>query len=712
MLNFFGSCLFFCLLFSFAFRLFRKLKGGVVEENEKPILESENNTPQVKYDAFVSFRGEDIRSGFLSHLIDTFQRKKINAFVDDKNLEKGEEIWPSLVEAIEGSSILLIIFSTGYASSRWCLEELVKILECKKKHGRIVIPVFYHVEPSHVRHQLGSYKTALAKHERKHKTKVQLWKSVLNKSADLSGIDSSKFQNEAELIKEIVNLLLSKLAEPHANSKGLVGINEKIAIVESMIRKHKEPKDVCLIGIWGMGGIGKTTLAEEVFNKLRYEYEGCYFLANEREQSSKHGILPLKNEIFSELLEGDVKINTLDTLPDDIVRRIGRMKVFIVLDDVNDLDHLQNLLGTLDNFGSGSRIIVTTRDEQVLNANKANEIYTLTELSSSEALQFFNWNAFNKSDLHKEYNELSKKVVNYAKGVPLVLKVLARLLCGKNKEVWESELSKLEKIPPTKVYDKMKLSFDDLDRKEKQIFLDLACFFLKLSTKINVDNLKSLLKDDKSDNSVIFGLERLKDKALISFSEDNIVSMHDSLQEMGCEIVRQESIEDPGSRSRLWDPNDIYEVLKNDKVTEAIRSIRIQLTTIRGLKLRPHIFAKMSILKFLEISSELDAYGFEVQLGEGPLFLATELRFLSWDCYPLKSLPQNFSAEKLVILKLQLSKMEKLWDGVKNLVSLKGVYLEHSYELKELPDLSKAINLEVLDLSFCYRRDDAFSPNT
>nr|KYP34205.1 TMV resistance protein N [Cajanus cajan] len=678
-------------------------------------MSSENNTPQVKYDVFVRFRGPDIRRGFLSHLSDTFQRKKINAFVDDKNLKKGQEIWPSLVAAIEGSAISLIIFSPDYASSRWCLEELVKILECKEKYERSVIPVFYDVEPTDVRHQSGSYKNAFAKHESKHNTKVQLWRCALNKSADLSGIESSKFLNDAELVKEICNLVLKRLVKPPVNSKGLVGIDERIATTESWIRK--ELKNICLIGIWGMGGIGKTTLAEEVFNKLQSEYEGCYFLAHEREESNKQGIICLKEKLFSGLLGYDLKIHTPNSLPEDIVGRICCMKVFIVLDDQNDLDHLQNLLGTLDNYGSGSRIIVTTRDEQVLNANKADEIYRLTELSSSEALQFFNLNAFNKSDLHKEYNELSKKVVNYSKGVPLVLKVLARLLCGKNKEVWESELSKLEKIPPTKVYDKMKLSFDDLDRKEKQIFLDLACFFLKLSTKINVDNLKSLLKDDKSDNSVIFGLERLKDKALISFSEDNIVSMHDSLQEMACEIVRQESIEDSGSRSRLWDPNDIYEVLKNDKVTEAIRSIRIQLTTIRGLKLRPHIFAKMSKLKFLEISREDAYYGFENQLGEGPLFLATELRFLSWDCYPLKSLPQNFSAEKLVILKLQLSKLEKLWDGVKcivetkltnlvhlislNLVSLKGVYLDGSSELKELPDLSKAINLEVLDLSSC-----------
>jgi len=96
-------------------------------------------------------------------------------------------------------------------------------------------------------------------------------------------------------------------------------------------------------------------------------------------------------------------------------------------------------------------------------------------------------------------------------------------------------------MPPKEVYKVMKLSYDDLDRKEQQIFLDLACFFLTSTIKVNVDKLKSLLKDNEDNNSVFFGLERLKDKALITFSEDNFVSMHDSIQEMVWEIVRRES---------------------------------------------------------------------------------------------------------------------------------------------------------------------------
>jgi hypothetical protein len=155
-------------------------------------------------------------------------------------------------------------------------------------------------------------------------------------------------------------------------------------------------------------------------------------------------------------------------------------------------------------------------------------------------------------------------VVNYAKGIPLVLKVLAHLLRGKDKEVWESQLDKLKRMPNKKVHDVMRLSYDDLDRLEQKYFLDIACFFNGLSLK--VDYMKLLLKDCESDNSVAVGLERLKDKALITISDDNVISMHDIIQEMGREVVRQESSEDPRIRSRLWDPDEICDVLTNDKV--------------------------------------------------------------------------------------------------------------------------------------------------
>ena len=169
-----------------------------------------------------------------------------------------------------------------------------------------------------------------------------------------------------------------------------------------------------------MGGIGKTILAEKVFIKLRSEYDDCLFLANEREQSRKHGIISLKEKVFSELLGNVVKIDTPNSLPNDIVR-IGRMKVLIVLDDVNDSNHLEKLLRTLDNFGSDSRIIVTTRDKQILEANKADEIYLLREFSFNQALELFNLNAFNQCHDQREYDNLSKAMVNYAKGIPLVM---------------------------------------------------------------------------------------------------------------------------------------------------------------------------------------------------------------------------------------------------------------------------------------------------
>lgn len=257
---------------------------------------------------------------------------------------------------------------------------------------------------------------------------------------------------------------------------------------------------------------------------------------------------------------------TANGLPNYIKRKIGRMKVFIVLDDVNDSDLLEKLFGNHDWFGPGSRIILTTRDKQVLIANKVHvdDIYQVGVLNPSEALELFILHAFNQKLFDMEYYKLSKRVVCYAKGIPLVLKVLGRLLCGKDKEVWESQLHKLENMPNTDIYHAMRLSFDDLDRKEQKILLDLACFFIGLNLKL--DSIKVLLKDNERDDSVVAGLERLKDKALVTISEDNVISMHDIIQEMAWEIVRQESIEDPGNRSRLIDPNDVYEVLKYNKV--------------------------------------------------------------------------------------------------------------------------------------------------
>ncbi|KAI9072656.1 hypothetical protein K1719_045376 [Acacia pycnantha] len=167
------------------------------------------------YDVFISFRGSDIRHGFLSHMQNELARNNVDVYVDER-MERGKEISTALKVAIGASAISLVIFSQGYASSTWCLEELVKIMECRKIHGQTVIPVFYNIDPSHVKRQLGTYSDAFAKHEENFQNtseKLQSWRSALTKTATLSGYPYlSDNQNESKFIGEIVSCIVKKLA--------------------------------------------------------------------------------------------------------------------------------------------------------------------------------------------------------------------------------------------------------------------------------------------------------------------------------------------------------------------------------------------------------------------------------------------------------------------------------------------------------------------
>ena len=98
---------------------------------------------QAKYDVFLSFRGEDTRRIFTSHLYDALCQKNISTFMDDEEIKRGDKLSPTLLDAIERSKISIIIFSEKYASSAWCLDELVKIIECKNTKQQIVLPIFF-----------------------------------------------------------------------------------------------------------------------------------------------------------------------------------------------------------------------------------------------------------------------------------------------------------------------------------------------------------------------------------------------------------------------------------------------------------------------------------------------------------------------------------------------------------------------------------------
>ena len=156
----------------------------------RPSSSSSSNS-KWRYDVFLSFRGEDTRDSFTSHLYSALDRGIIKTFRDDKELRKRGEIAPELLKFIEESRIAIIVFSKTYAHSKWCLDELVKIMECQEKKGRKVFPIFYHVKPSEVRKQTGIYGEAFKNHEsnadEEKKKKIEKWRTTLWKVGNLSG---------------------------------------------------------------------------------------------------------------------------------------------------------------------------------------------------------------------------------------------------------------------------------------------------------------------------------------------------------------------------------------------------------------------------------------------------------------------------------------------------------------------------------------------
>ncbi|XP_059665379.1 disease resistance protein RUN1-like [Cornus florida] len=650
------------------------------------------------YDVFLSFRGEDTRKNFVDHLYMALHRGGIYTFKDDKKLEKGKSISSELLKAIKESRMAIIIFSKDYASSSWCLDELVEIIECKRTMRQIVWPIFYNVDPSDVRKQKGSFGEAFAKHEEtfgEDKEKVQRWRTTLVEAANLSGWDLNNIANghEAKFIKTIVQETLKQLGRYVLLNiaKYQVGIETRVNKVIALLDNGLE--DVKIVGICGNGGIGKTTIAKAVFNQMFDQFESRCFL-NVKKVSELHGVTYLQQQLLNNLLmEDDLKICHVDYGINMIKERLCHKKVLIVLDDVDSLKELEILVGANDWFGLGSKIIVTTRNERLLIENKVDHaIYRVELLNEDESFQLFSCHAFTKNNPEENYLKISWSVINYAQGLPLALEVLGTLLYKKSVEEWEINLDKLERIPNRKIQDVLRLSFDGLDdMDQKNIFLDIACFFNGWGEEYVMDLLESCGFYPRIEIPILI------ERSLLTITDDRILSMHNVIQEMGREIVREEFPDDPGKRSRLWSLKDINEVLRENTATEAIKGIMLNMThdhLSEELLVNADVFAKMKKLRLLKLSGPVRICG---QLT----YLSNELRYLVWGGYPLGFLPSNFHPQNLVELQLPSSPIKQISTAISSSKKLKLLRLRHCPYLKETPDLYSLPCLEYLDLTEC-----------
>ncbi|KAL5776181.1 hypothetical protein ACOSP7_009107 [Xanthoceras sorbifolium] len=654
---------------------------------------STTTTHSFKHEVFLSFRGEDTRHGFTSHLYHALCQKQIETFIDDQ-LVRGDEISPALLRAIEESRISVVIFSKDYASSKWCLRELAEIIKYMKMNKQIVIPVFYHVDPSHVRKQIGSFKNAFAQHDNELQEEAQKWREALTEASNISGWHSSQIRSESEFVAKIVTDIWKKLNNIPSltDFPNIIGIEKHSRRLISLLCLGES--DFRMVGIWGMGGIGKTTVADVVFHLISCQFENSCFVQCFRERSENYkGLIRLREEVLSEVLNGEnLKLGS-PSIPLSIKRRINYKKVFIVIDDVDNFRKLEILVGGLDRLGPGSRIILTTRDKQVLrNCGLDNHnMYKVKELNHGKALQLYCSYAFKQNHPTEDLLFLSEKVVNYAQGNPLALKVLGSSLYQKSKREWESAVDKLKRILNPEILNVLKISYDGLDDEEKDLFLDIACFDIAC-----FDCPAGLFRLSMTSDRE-FSLSGLIDKSLVTVNF-NSIEMHDLLREMGREIVHEESPKKPGNRSRLWKNEDVLRTLKDDNGTEAVQAIFIDSTIIKDVQLSSQVFEKMCNLRTLIIKSFSDS---TLNLPNGLDYLPHELRYLRWDRYPLKGLPSSFNPVNLVELNLSYSNIEQIWEGTKCVPKLKRLDLTYCHHLIRIPELSNIPLVESIELSYC-----------
>ncbi|XP_028119134.1 TMV resistance protein N-like [Camellia sinensis] len=653
------------------------------------------------YDVFLSFRGEDTRDNFVSHLYAALAQKGIHTFKDDEKLERGKSISPELQKAIQESRFSIVVLSKNYASSRWCLDELVEILECS---NTTVYPIFYHVNPSDVRRQRGSFgggfEELVSKQEVLGMEKVQRWRNALEQVANLSGWpypSDTIVRSESMFIQELVGILFRKLNHTYSSvSEDLVGMDSPMEKVIELLGLGMD--DARAVGIWGMGGMGKTTIARAIYDRISSQFEGCSFIENVREVSAKSGPKTLQEQLISEiLLEKDLKIGSVGMGVSMIRNMVYRKKILIVLDDVDESTELEKLIGEQHWFGFGSRIIITTRNQHALTRYGITHIYEVEELREYEATELFKSKAFGKYQQVEDYGELVPRAVKYAKGVPLALRVLGSFLCGRNKYEWESSLNRLKESPLNEVQQVLQISYDALQLVEKEIFLDIACFF---SGKNKNDVTKIL---DSCGFHPIIGIDVLVKKSLVTIS-DNKVMMHDLIQELGWYIVRQKSPKEPGECSRLWLQEDLTRVLMENTGTKKVEGIAVDYLDLghqdpkdiglKELKVGPKAFAKMSNLRILKMCC--------IHLTEDLKYLSNKLRYLDWCGYPMKCMPSTFQPGRLVELHLTYSSIEQLWEEtMPHLGILRIMNLSHSTCLTKSPDFTKVPNLEILILEGC-----------
>ncbi|XP_062016158.1 disease resistance protein RUN1-like isoform X2 [Rosa rugosa] len=648
-----------------------------------------------KYDVFLSFRGVDTRKGITVDIHDRLNRSGIKTFMDEQDLQVGDAISPTLLAAIKESRFAIVVLSQNYASSAWCLEELRKI--CLSMEDNRILPLFYHVDPTDARYQKKSFEDAFSKHEtsgRHELEKVKQWRDDLKRVAGISGWNTQDYETHKELVDVIAEFLLSKVVPDAIESTGDFEAFEATRQAMNEVMKALKDDEVTAVGVYGMGGVGKTTMVKHVGAHARKSgIFDCVIMGVVSQSPDYRKIQGTLADLLGVKFEGETETGRAAGLSKEMKRR---NKILIILDDIwgrTDLSKI-GIPSYKELQMCKSKVLLTTRIRNVCHVMECQEKITLNVLSKEDSWTLFVRIA-RRSFESTTFEGVAKKVAGECRGLPIALTAVARALGDKELMEWKRAAQRLEKSQSANPDDSreaskcIKLSYDYLKDEDYKSYFLLCCLFpedwdIPKEILFRYAIGKGLFRDadtlEEARERADSVATHLKHSCLLLDSEEyGSVKMHDVVRDTAIQIAQSEHgfLVRAGCGLKDW-PRQLHEgysavSLMQNRITKL--PDKFVCPELRMLLLTNNLFIDKIPETFFETPNELrvlDLTWTRISLLPQSLCLLNNLRALYLDgCDSRLDISMIGKLRKLEILSMRYCNLKELSREIGDLTNLK-----------------------------------------